>query len=96
MRIYFEAAPIGIVHQDQRGAIIGHEIAGADVLSVAAKVGNRKRPVIENADEAGPPAAEYETAPAPVSLLGRSQGLTPLKVRMALDFVAPRLRARLA
>jgi hypothetical protein len=40
--------------------------------------------------------AEYEPAPAPVSLIYRSQGLTPLKVRMALDFAAPRLRARLA
>jgi DNA-binding transcriptional LysR family regulator len=40
--------------------------------------------------------AEYETAPAPVSLIHGSQGLTPLKVRMALDFAAPRLRARLA
>jgi DNA-binding transcriptional LysR family regulator len=40
--------------------------------------------------------AEYETAPAPVSLIHGPQGLTPLKVRMALDFAAPRLRARLA
>jgi DNA-binding transcriptional LysR family regulator len=40
--------------------------------------------------------AEYEPAPAPVSLLHGGHGLTPLKVRMALDFAAPRLRARLA
>ena len=40
--------------------------------------------------------AEYEPAPAPVSLIHSRQGLTPLKVRMALDFAAPRLRARLA
>jgi DNA-binding transcriptional LysR family regulator len=40
--------------------------------------------------------AEYEPAPSPVSLIHGSQGLTPLKVRMALDFAAPRLRARLA
>jgi hypothetical protein len=40
--------------------------------------------------------AEYEPAPAPVSLIHGHQGLTPLKVRMALDFAAPRLRARLA
>jgi DNA-binding transcriptional LysR family regulator len=39
--------------------------------------------------------AEYETAPAPLSLIHGSQGLTPLKVRMLLDFAAPRLRARL-
>jgi DNA-binding transcriptional LysR family regulator len=40
--------------------------------------------------------AEYEPAPAPVSLIHSRQGLTPLKIRMALDFAAPRLRARLA
>jgi DNA-binding transcriptional LysR family regulator len=40
--------------------------------------------------------AEYEPAPAPISLIRRHQGLTPLKVRMLLDFAAPRLRARLA
>jgi hypothetical protein len=39
--------------------------------------------------------AEYEPAPAPVSLIHAGQGLTPLKVRMALDFAAHRLRARL-
>jgi DNA-binding transcriptional LysR family regulator len=40
--------------------------------------------------------ADYEPAPSPVSLIHAGQGLTPLKVRMALDFVAPRLRTRLA
>ena len=39
---------------------------------------------------------EYEPAPAPVSLIHGSQGVTPLKLRMLLDFAAPRLRARLA
>jgi len=40
--------------------------------------------------------AEYEPAPASVSLIHGQQGLTPVKVRMFLDFAAPRLRARLA
>jgi DNA-binding transcriptional LysR family regulator len=40
--------------------------------------------------------AEYEPAPLPVSLIHAGHELTPLKVRMLLDFVAPRLRARLA
>jgi hypothetical protein len=40
--------------------------------------------------------AEYELEPAPVSLIHSRQGLTPLKVRVALDFAAPRLQARLA
>jgi DNA-binding transcriptional LysR family regulator len=40
--------------------------------------------------------AAYEPAPLPVSLIHGPQGLTPLKVRMLLDFAAPRLRATLA
>jgi DNA-binding transcriptional LysR family regulator len=40
--------------------------------------------------------AQYEPAPSPVRLIHGPQGLTPLKVRMAMDFVAPRLKARLA
>jgi len=40
--------------------------------------------------------ADYEPAPSPVSLIHAGQGLMPLKVRMLLDFAAPRLRARLA
>ena len=40
--------------------------------------------------------AEYEPAPLPVSLIRAGHELTPLKVRMLLDFAAPRLRAWLA
>jgi DNA-binding transcriptional LysR family regulator len=40
--------------------------------------------------------AEYEPEPGPVSLIHAGHELTPLKVRMLLDFAAPRLRARLA
>ncbi len=39
--------------------------------------------------------ADYEPPLAPVSLVHAGQGLMPLKVRMLLDFAAPRLRARL-
>jgi DNA-binding transcriptional LysR family regulator len=40
--------------------------------------------------------SQYEPAPLPVSLIHAGHELTPLKVRMLLDFAAPRLRARLA
>jgi len=40
--------------------------------------------------------ADYEPAALPVSLIHAGHELTPLKVRMLLDFAAPRLRARLA
>jgi DNA-binding transcriptional LysR family regulator len=39
---------------------------------------------------------DYEPTLLPVSLIHAGQQLQPLKVRMLLDFVAPRLRARLA
>jgi DNA-binding transcriptional LysR family regulator len=39
---------------------------------------------------------DYEPTPSPVSLIHAGQQLTPLKVRMLLDFAAHRLRARLA
>jgi DNA-binding transcriptional LysR family regulator len=40
--------------------------------------------------------SQYEPEPLPVSLIHAGHELTPLKVRMLLDFAAPRLRARLA
>lgn len=39
---------------------------------------------------------EFEPAPAPASLVHAGQGLLPLKLRVFLDFAAPRLRERLA
>jgi DNA-binding transcriptional LysR family regulator len=38
----------------------------------------------------------FEPEPVPVSLVQRSQGLLPLKLRAFLDFAAPRLRTALA
>ena len=43
MRIVVEAATARIIHQDKGGAIVGGEIAGADILAVAAKVGDAER-----------------------------------------------------
>ncbi|MFI0842594.1 LysR family transcriptional regulator [Mesorhizobium sp. IMUNJ 23232] len=39
---------------------------------------------------------EFEPSPSPVSLVHAGQGLLPLKLRVFLDFAAPRLRERLA
>ena len=64
MRINLEAAPVGIVHQDQRRPTLGGKIAGADILPVAAKVGDAERPVVEHADEAGRPATMLYVRPA--------------------------------
>ena len=64
MRIDLEAPPVGIVHQDQRRAVVCGEIASADVLAVAAKVGDRQRLLVENTDEAGRPAAVLDIGPS--------------------------------
>jgi len=40
--------------------------------------------------------ASYESAPLPVSLVQTGQAPLPLKLRAFLDFVAPRLRARMS
>jgi DNA-binding transcriptional LysR family regulator len=40
--------------------------------------------------------SEYECVPTPVSLVYASHRLAPLKLRVFLDFVAPRLAHRLA
>jgi DNA-binding transcriptional LysR family regulator len=40
--------------------------------------------------------ASYESAPLPVSLVHTGQAPLPLKLRAFLDFVAPRLRARMS
>jgi DNA-binding transcriptional LysR family regulator len=39
--------------------------------------------------------ADAEPAPLPVSLVHQAQSLMPQKLRVFLDFLAPRLRARL-
>ena len=64
MRIDLEAPPMGVVHQEQRSAVICPEIAGADVLAVAAKVRDRQRCLVEHADEAGRAAAVLHIRPA--------------------------------
>ena len=40
--------------------------------------------------------AQFEPAPIPVNLIHAGQSLQPLKMRVFLDFVVPRLRERIA
>ena len=48
---------VGVVHQEQRGLGIVGEIAGRDVLAVAAEIGEAERLLVEHAQEAGRTAA---------------------------------------
>jgi DNA-binding transcriptional LysR family regulator len=69
------------------GAVAGFGVTRALSYQVARAVSDGRLQLV---------LAEYEPAPSPVSLIHGPQGLTPRKVRMLLDFAAPRLRARLA
>ena len=40
--------------------------------------------------------AHHEPPPTPINLIHAGRALMPFKVRMLLDFAAPRLRARIA
>ena len=40
--------------------------------------------------------ADYESEPLPINLVHVGQGLMPLKTRVLLDFLAPRIRERAA
>jgi len=60
----------GIVHQEQRDAVVMLQIPGADVLLVAAQIRKTERLVIENAKKALRPSSILDVRPA--RLAGRS------------------------
>ena len=51
----FETGLGGVVHEDEGYAVVVLEVAGGDVLLVAAKVGEGDGLVVEDVDEAGGP-----------------------------------------
>jgi hypothetical protein len=53
-----------VVHEEERGAVVGAEVAGGDVLAVAGDVGVGERAVVEDLEEAGGAAAELDVRPA--------------------------------
>ena len=60
----FEAGLGGVVHEDEGYAVVVVEVAGGDVLLVAAEVGEGDGAVIEDVDEAGRAAAVLDVGPA--------------------------------
>lgn len=59
-----EPAAVEVVHDDQRNAIVLAEVAHAQVLHVAAEVGERERPRVQHLEEALGPAAVLHVRPA--------------------------------
>ena len=55
---------VRVIHQDQRDARIGGEIAEADILPIAGEIRERQRPVVDHAQEAARAAAMLDVRPA--------------------------------
>src|ERR1700674_1619122 len=56
----FGGSLIRVVHEEERGAVVGAEVAGSDVLAVADDVGVGDGAVVEDLEEAGGAAAELD------------------------------------
>jgi len=41
-----------VIDQDHRNPVVGHEIAGADVLLVSAEIGQRQRVIVDHLQKA--------------------------------------------
>lgn len=54
----------GVVHEEQGDAVVGAQVAGGEVLAVAAHVGERQGVGVEYVDEAGRAAAVLSVGPA--------------------------------
>jgi DNA-binding transcriptional LysR family regulator len=77
---------------DSAEAAIGAAIAGIGVVRMHSyKVVEAKR-----AEQLEIVLSEFEPEPWPVSLVYPGQGALPQKLRVFLDFVTPRLKARLS
>ena len=60
----FEAGLVGVVHEEEGGAVVGAEVAGGDVLAVAGDVGVGEGAVVDDVEEAGGAAAKLDVRPA--------------------------------
>jgi hypothetical protein len=61
---------VRIVHHDQRDAIVGRDVAEADILQIAAKVREGERFVVEDFDEPGRTTAVLHIGPAALGYRG--------------------------
>ncbi len=59
-----EARLVGVIHQEERDAVVGGEVAGGDVLLVAGEVGEGEGAAVEDMQEAGGAAAVLNVRPA--------------------------------
>src|SRR5918994_263425 len=55
---------VGVVHQEQRHAVVHSDVAGRDILTIAAELRVTQRPLIYDTQEARRPAAVLHVGPA--------------------------------
>ena len=72
---YFEAGLGGVVHEDEGYAVVVLEVAGCDVLLVAAEVGEGDGAVVEDVDEARRAATVLDVGPAGFAGGGHVEGV---------------------
>jgi len=72
---YFEAGLGGVVHEDDGYAVVVLEVAGCDVLLVAAEVGEGDGAVVEDVDEARRAATVLDVGPAGFAGGGHVEGV---------------------
>ena len=70
-----EAGLGGIVHEDEGYAVVVVQVAGGDVLLVAAEVGESDGAVVEDVDEAGRATAVLNVRPAGFAGGGHVEGV---------------------
>ena len=71
----FKAGLGGVVHEDKGYAVVVVEVAGGDVLLVAAEVGEGDGAIVEDVDEAGRAAAVLDVGPAGFAGGGHVEGV---------------------
>ncbi|MNL30415.1 hypothetical protein D3C87_1521500 [compost metagenome] len=64
MDIDFEPRPSRVIHQKKTGPVVGSQIAGADVLSVAAIIGKGQSSLINDFEKTGIASTMLNVGPA--------------------------------
>src|SRR3954471_8748612 len=73
---HLQAAPVRVVHQEQRYPVVALEVAEADILPVAEEVGEAERAVVKHLEEAWRAAAVLDVGPAGLAHRGHVEAVT--------------------
>jgi hypothetical protein len=71
VRVDLGTPAVRVVHQHERGTVVGADIADADVLTVAPEVREAERLIAEHLEEFGRPAPVLHIGPAALLASGQ-------------------------